>query len=229
MDQLACLLKHDSLLSIVLSSTVNYSQLLAHRFFYSLIVYVSCALLMSHAGCGNRSSVAPNPEAGEAITGDARMRRMLNKISSRTADDHPYLGSRLVRTLRLNLEQMNAVAESGREVAPYRSWKLYFDLGKAEMRLGNNEAAIQHLTSAYALMDQVDFSAVASLESYEQEDLNTKYRNRTRFYLGVANLRVAEEENCCLVNNSNSCIVPIRGGGDTHQAARITRCNSIFY
>lgn len=85
-------------------------------------------------------------------------------------------------------------------------WHLHMELGEAELRLGNEEAAINQLTQAGRLLPQL------------KGQLSPLIANQTLFRLGVAYLRQGETQNCCpnqtgIPSNPDSCILPLRDGG----------------
>ncbi len=126
--------------------------------------------------------------------GDARMRGLLQYIGSRVADDHPYLGDSLRRSLR---EQMARLAKRGRD---HIRWGLHLSLGRAELRLGDVQEAIKHLKRARELI---------TLERNDGLDLR-----QTLYWLGVAHWRLGEEENRAAADG-NRAVLPI-GCGRVH-------------
>ncbi|HMB70191.1 MAG TPA: CRTAC1 family protein [bacterium] len=106
---------------------------------------------------------------------------------------HPYLGDDAVRRARSQAELLRP------EDRRVDRWTVYYELGVGELRLGNEDAAIEALTSAYELLPRVAGRIGADATA------NTVLR------LGVAWLRLGEVRNCCARNAEGSCILPIRG------------------
>ena len=161
-------------------------------------------------GCGR--STTPSPTTPADTDGHQAMRGVLAEIAASTPAEHPYLGTAKARQLRLRWQRLKA-----KQTAPtYDHWKLLYDLGKAETRLGRLREGVDRLSEAYQMLPKVDFiGARADGGALPQTEgsLATVMANRNRFYLGVAYLRLAETQNCCLKHNAESCILPIQGGG----------------
>ena len=64
--------------------------------------------------------------------------------------------------------------------------------------------AIEFLTEANELLSQVVLP---------DSNLKIQAYNGTKFFLGLAYLRLGETENCCLRHSGESCILPIQGSG----------------
>ena len=121
-----------------------------------------------------------------------QMLEVLEAVRVRSADVHPYLGQRKARRLRDQLAALPADE-------PAKISSLHFRLGIAELFLGNERQAIDHLDRAYQLF----------LEAGGPE----RVASELRFRLGLAWLRLGETQNCVLNHSVDSCILPIRGGG----------------
>ncbi len=123
-----------------------------------------------------------------------KMLQILKDIAESSAEEHPYLGEARARRFRAQLEALPADVP-----ASHRS-PLFFQLGIAELYLGNERQAIDHLTRAYDLFVGAQKSASRAAGELE-------------FRLGLAYLRLGETQNCCLRFTPESCILPIRDGG----------------
>ena len=115
------------------------------------------------------------------------MLALLEGVRVRSAAENIYVGPLVNRRDRELLENMPADAPGARRA------RLHLAVGKDELRLGNNEAAADHLLEAHRLSD-------TSLV-------------QPAFELAVAYLRLGETENCFLHPNPERCILPIRGQG----------------
>ncbi len=192
----------------------------------SLIILATCLAI---SGCDSGPAPMPTvdsplivsqsataPRAEPALSGHERMKAVLRDIADATPEQHPFLGMKRAVDLSNHVHEVEVFY--GTQIpADYRSWHMYYTSGKAEVRLGNLEAGIERLKMALSLASQFDFNedpiALSNPASPAEGDLNQHYRNQTRFYLAVAQLRLAETQNCCAQNNAESCIVPIRGRG----------------
>jgi len=176
----------------------------------------ACLFLLTLGGCwgGNR----PQPSAAQAgpMAGHQQMLDLLREIAEATPYEHPHLGKVHVQRLRQRLRQIQSLQQVGKPVEAFERWQLLFNLGKAEVRLGDVREGIDHLREAYDLLPDVSFNAVAVRESWDVRlgsQLEVIYANHTRFFLGLAYLLLGEKQNCCLRHNAESSIMPIRGGG----------------
>lgn len=190
--------------------------------FCSSVFTVAAAIIvvgvLLPAGCSRHTSESrPDPNNLAEQSGHDRMKALLKQIADNTPDEHPFLGTLKTRQLRSQLRQLEALERADRPVDSFQRWKLHFDLGRAETRSGNVEAGIDQLTAAYEMLDRVDFARFAATLDPDSQlagtNLNGIFANRTRFYCGIANLRLGETQNCCLRHNGESCIMPIQGGG----------------
>ena len=122
--------------------------------------------------------------------GHQRMLKLLREIRDRSPTENLYIGPAFHARERKQLEMLPADAP-----AAHRG-RLHLFVGKDELRLGNNQRAVEHLLKAYELSD--------------------KSLVQPAFQLAVAHLRLGETQNCLAHRNAESCILPIRGGG-VHQ------------
>ena len=111
------------------------------------------------------------------------------------SDENIYVGAAQARKIRDYARNMSP------QMPVANQWRVYYALGNAELKLGNEEAAITALQQAYQLNDQIN--GVIPIEEI----------NIFKFDLAIAYLRLGETQNCCQRNTPDSCIVPIRGSG----------------
>ena len=130
------------------------------------------------------------------------MLQILSEIKQRTADENVLLGDREARELRSQLPWLNGQSPTKQLID---HWKLGW---RNELRLGNNEAAIEHLNVVREFLPQVRREHPQQFPPRSAEDI--------LMHLSLAYLRVAETENCIHHRNGESCIFPIQGGG-VHQ------------
>ena len=137
--------------------------------------------------------------ADTAADGHQKMLSLLKQIADQTAETNSYLGEGLARQLRRHLANLPVDASN------LNRWRLHTELGEAELRLGNEAAAIDQLTQAGKLLPRL------------RGQLSPLMANQTLFRLGVAYLRQGETQNCCpneigIESNPDSCILPLRDG-----------------
>ncbi|MGY8771118.1 MAG: CRTAC1 family protein [Pirellulales bacterium] len=162
-------------------------------------------------GCSPSASNTSTP-VEQPLSGHERMKLELKEIADDTPMFHPYLGSTDVERLSVPVKHAELHGETDKG---FRLWESYYKLGKSEVRLGRLQQGIDHLEKAYEISKQINFNADMVVRDNIKSGVNAniKYKNQSRFYLGVAYLRLGETENCCAQNNSESCILPIKGGG----------------
>lgn len=139
-------------------------------------------------------AVRPAPSAGHQ-----RMLDLLQRLADETPETNTYLGDRMARQLR---EQLEAIPPAERST---NRWRLMMQLADEELRLGNEAEAIRLLTAARDLVPDIDANRVILGYNHYQ--------------LGIAWLRLAETQNCAQHPNADACILPLRGGAiHTRQA-----------
>ena len=129
-----------------------------------------------------------------------RMLTLLREIADQTAETNSYLGKRVAQQLRRDLTNLSV------DASDLARWHLHTELGEAELRLGNEAAAIDQLTQAAKLLPRL------------RGQLSPLMANQTLFRLGVAYMRQGETQNCCpkqagIPSNPDGCILPLRDGG----------------
>ena len=137
-------------------------------------------------GCGSNPK---DPTISEATAGHEEMVRYLADLSVQMAADNPFLGTR-------KLDQMRAMPLEGNSA---QRCQQLFGLGLQELFMGNEAEAIARLEEAWEVGRPVKDQA--------------NIVNQTLYYLGVANLRLAETQNCCEQHTAESCILPLQEGG----------------
>ena len=103
-----------------------------------------------------------------------------------------YLNARRVEILKQRIGQ-----------APSKPQELLwrFMLAKELMRAGESDAAVGELES------------IERWWTDSGRPMGPQDRKRLRDQMAISMLRIAEQENCCALHNSDSCFVPIQGGG----------------
>ena len=139
-------------------------------------------------------------EADKATDSHQRMLTLLKEITDQTAETNNYLGEGLAQRLRRHLANLSV------DASDLIRWRLHTELGEAELRLGNESAAIDQLKQAEKLLPRLS------------GQLSPLLANQVLFRLGVAYMRWGETQNCCpdqtgTPSNPDSCILPLRDGG----------------
>ena len=123
-----------------------------------------------------------------------KMVALLAEVRAQNLDENPYQGEGQLRKLE---DQLQALPD----VAPVQDRiRLYFRLGIAELFLGRERRAIDHLAAAEEMLAG-------------QHSVPAQVVNEIHFRLGLAWLRLGETQNCVLNPNADHCILPIRPGG----------------
>ena len=128
-----------------------------------------------------------------AAAGTAKMAARLLQIAARSDPARStYLNDQRAELLR---------AELTRAAAPRERLQLQIALGNELVLAGKSEEAVAQLLEARR--------SVEKLAEAEQAPV----RVRISELLGIASLRLGEQENCLFNHNADSCLLPIRGGG----------------
>ena len=168
-------------------------------------IVAGLALVTKDAAASNTNSEAalPGTEPSSQAEGGPpavppshqRMLTLLQQIADDTPDNNVYLGDASARALRKRLAVLPPDTSD-----PMR-WQLHMQLGQAELRLGNEAEAIDHLTRALSLV------------RLNHEEVPPQAVAESAFGLGVAYMRQGETQNCCLRHSPESCILPLQKGG----------------
>ena len=135
------------------------------------------------------------PTAPSVTSGHQKMLMLLQKIADRTPDENLYLGDKVAHTLRKQLAALPVNTSNPTK------WRLHMQAGEEELRLGNEAGAINH------------YSRACELTRIDQDGAPLQAVIESNFFLGLAYLRMAETQNCCLRHTPDSCILPIQGAG----------------
>jgi hypothetical protein len=149
----------------------------------------------------SRRSDSEKPQSGHD-----RMLGLLQQIAKdRPAKNVIYSLNAHAPVWRQQLKSLER-AEIAERVSRSERWQLLMQLGHAETCLGNVAAGIDHLLAAEQLLPDL---APTGGDAGDQATKKTE----TWMALGVAYMRLGEDQNCCLQHNAESCILPIQGGG----------------
>jgi len=155
-----------------------------------------------HKDTGQKPASIGTPERGP---GHQRMLQVLQEIAARGAHEHPFMGDGRAQELTRQLADLEA-RSSGVTTPAYwgddlNRWQVLLDLGIAELRLGRLEVGTEHLLAAYRLLPNI------------KPYVKKAQVDKTIFELGVGYMRFGETQNCALLHNAESCLLPLRGGG----------------
>lgn len=177
--------------------------------------HLTVVLLLMMLGCEKPAAVsrhltsarekAPeHVERGAAVSASAedelghqRMLSMLSELSLNVPQDNRYYGEGAAETYR-SIEASGTLTSS-----PAKRFQFEVQLGMLELKLGNEREAIRRLKLGYQ----------RSKELYAQKVISRGTYLGAVFRLGLAYMRLGETQNCCLLHNADSCLLPIRGGG----------------
>jgi len=123
------------------------------------------------------------------------MLALLEEIKNRTADENEFLGDAELRAANSHL----SIAEAENNLTA--QFRLRFNIAYYLLRLGKNREAIQHLEWVHKTFPEV------------RGKFNAELEQSLLMNLAVAQLRLAETENCVHCHTADSCLLPIRGGG----------------
>jgi len=128
------------------------------------------------------------------------MFRIMARLHEQFVEENPYVGDVEARQLVEEAQKLPDRVEPDR-VEEVERCLLFLRLGLAELKLGRESAAIEHLTEA---------TRIASTPSVGSQLVEP---SEAAFLLGVAWMRVAESKDCCQRTTPDSCIFPLEGQG----------------
>lgn len=153
--------------------------------------FLTVATLALLPGVAVLSAKAP----ATAEESHARMLESLQVVLRETNDTNYYVGDAQAREWR------EKVAGFSKETPADVRFDGLMRLGLAELNLGNERDAIEHLLAAKTICEEAALAEPLLVHCL--------------YFLSVAHLRLGETENCCLRPGADSCIFPIKGDG-TH-------------
>jgi tetratricopeptide (TPR) repeat protein len=134
------------------------------------------------------------PESQPSQTSHTRMLAILSEIKDAPIHRHLFFGNRTIEKEDNDLRLLPSDRHDLR-------FKLLFHLGRRHLWLGNTRKAIDSLHEAMSIT-----------ESHVWQNSSDDHV-RSTFQLGLAYLRLGENENCVHCNNGESCLLPIRNAG----------------
>ncbi|MGK0185304.1 MAG: hypothetical protein ACI9R3_001080 [Verrucomicrobiales bacterium] len=155
------------------------------------VVALSLALISFSCDSSGPSPAAVASVQDKAQASHERMVRALAKIAIEDQQLNPYYSNVRVRQLTAAIASLPPSANVMQR-AP-----LLASLGLAQMDQGALEESVANLRNAY--------------DSFAEIPDPGRTLGEIAFALGVANLRLAETENCCANHTPQSCILPIQG------------------
>ncbi|MFN7971630.1 MAG: CRTAC1 family protein [Acidobacteriota bacterium] len=141
------------------------------------------------------------------------MAARLAEVAARTADENPIVGDLGVRELEAKLRDLGPDAPAEARL------QTELQLGMNELRVGETEAAIEHIAHVDAQIQKLRASG---------EPVPDEAASEAAYRLGVAYTRLGETRNCCASRSAEACILPIRGGGIHTQREGSTQAIACF-
>ena len=161
-----------------------------------VLLFIVCGFL---AGCGVDDATGPGPAATETVEpesdGHARMLAALEDVRERTVEEHPFLGTRVLRAAERELEAAKRMATS----SPEEMCRLHGIYGEELSRAGRTEEAVREMKTALDLVPATEASK--------------EIRKHVQYRLAVICMRLGENANCVHCTNGASCLLPIRKEG----------------
>ncbi|MFT6794739.1 MAG: hypothetical protein ACJAR1_002754 [Rubritalea sp.] len=158
-------------------------------------------LLLTLCSCSDDPDASGKHAANSSVsvkeTSHSRMLTLLADIAKQAKISHPILGEDNARELRRDWQNLST---STRETPGPDTLKLLWQLGKAELKLGNIDAGIEHLTTARNGLKRL----IADGKARPNSDLELTYQ------LGIAYMRKGETDNCCLRNSPHASCCSLR-------------------
>ena len=142
-------------------------------------------------GCGAASETASNRK--QTLASHHRMLAELEKIRERTPWENEFLGQGELPEAEARLAALSP------DEPPVIEIELHRVIGVNQLRLGNLDDAVEHLTLAADLAKKQRIGR----EGFDQSLL----------LLALAHLRRGETDNCIACQTGESCVFPIRKGG----------------
>ena len=147
--------------------------------------------------------------------GHHRMLAELRHFAARSPREHPILGDMVARDYRRRLDELASARAPSVPLESALLWRAR--LGHAELRPGNLDEGLRHLTTVHLHQKRAS----------ERGTLSPELAAAAAFRLGVGYMRLGETENCIHHYSPDSCLLPIRGDG-IHKKQRGSR-NAIIY
>ena len=153
------------------------------------LISVLLATMVVFSGCGTQSpSLPPSPDS------HAQMLSVLEKMRQSDFEERMQFGAQSVESSEQDLELLP-------EILFRKRFELLSELGKRRLWRGDTEQAIAHYLEAFELLEK------------QTSQIPDSVREMGVFQLGLAYLRLGENQNCVNCTNGESCLVPVRKGG----------------
>jgi hypothetical protein len=157
-----------------------------------LIFAIALYLVASHEH--QIEDTVREPESEASHTSHVTMLSVLSEIKDAPIHQHVFFGNRTIEKEENDLRLLPSDRYDLR-------FKLLFHLGRRHLWLGNTNTAIDRLHESLSIA-----------ENNVWQDSSDAQSNAT-YQLGLAYLRLGENENCVHCNNGESCLLPIRNAG----------------
>jgi len=167
----------------------------------SAVAVAGCVRKGGDASSGKRAGdTPPAPSVSEFFPekqpeGHLKMVRVLKEIAERTPEENLFLGERRLHALEAALKGVDPSA------AARERGDLHRQLSEELLRVGRTSEAIEECRKAVSLFQQAG------------GEVGMEDAIKTLFQLALSYLRLAEESNCVAHHTTESCLMPIQGGG----------------
>jgi len=141
------------------------------------------------------AKAVPKEVDGQKLSSHQRMVQALKDILSRTDDENFLLGGYKVRNMKQVLANLSP------EAKPFDRFRLMVELADATIYYGEEAEGLAMYDKLWAL----------GLEKQPDSGIPAETVQDARIRNAAGYLRKAETENCCAMNNKDSCILPFRG------------------
>ena len=146
------------------------------------LLLLAASFLLAHAACRE-------PPADNRTEGTRRMARLLNEIAEEVEPlAHPYANDLRVRHFRDEAARLRKAADPLDPRVKSQLFRTRLDLANELLLDGQSEAAI------------------AEFRALRAEASGRRMQHRLQIFLGLAYLRLGEQENCILDHNTESCL-----------------------
>jgi tetratricopeptide (TPR) repeat protein len=160
-------------------------------------------VLMLVVGCNSQGESESKPATSSRTedttsVGHQAMLETLNEIHAAGLQTDPFLGTQQVDVARRRLAEIGLA----KNAAHRQRVDAVIQVANQQLRLGQVDQAIEHYAEARQTLPKI-------VGKISDED-----HQRYLFQIAIGYLRMAESENCVHCQTGESCILPIRGGGE---------------
>lgn len=145
----------------------------------------------------SKSATSNRPSETTSV-GHQAMLESLNQIHASGLQTDPFLGTQQLDVARQRLAELGLA----KNAAHRQRVDAVIQVANQQLRLGQVDRAIEHYAEARQTLPKI------------AEKISDEEHQRYLFQIAIGYLRMAESENCVHCQTGESCILPIRGGGE---------------